>query len=311
MCWGGGENALTGTGNGFNDAIGTDLADAVIAGVYEIKRAVGGERHCLREIQCGRCRRAAVAGEAKTTVAGEKCDVSIENAAHGAPVTFSDEESAVGCDNQAARIIEINIQRRTRFGGGSSASGEACDDAVGVDAEDTAVETVVTDEDIALAVGVDSFRVAELGACRRAVEIGEAGLSVAGERIDVSVGADAADAVILVVGDVQITGRVEGDAEGIVDARLAGESAVAAKSGRAGAGNGSDDSVGVDLADAVLLRFRKVDDAARVDGDAPGVDAGGKSGGAVIGVRAAAGDGGDDAGAINTANFAAAGGDYQ
>jgi hypothetical protein len=78
---------------------------------------------------------------------------------------------------------------------------------------------------------------------------------------------DLADALVLRIGDVEIAGAVHSEPRRIRELRVYRQSAIAVKSGQAGAGDGNDPAVGRHLANAVAVEFGYVEIARGIHSD--------------------------------------------
>src|SRR5262249_3596117 len=115
----------------------------------------------------------------------------------------------------------------------------------------------------------------------RAVEAGLGGvaavafgaLTAAGDgRDDAGLGIDLANGVILGVHHVDVALAVAADAFRAAEGRLDGGAAVALVAGSAGAGDGRDGALAIDLADGVAFAFADVGVAQAIDADGTGAD---------------------------------------
>src|SRR5439155_4924346 len=118
----------------------------------------------------------------------------------------------------------------------------------------------------------------------------------AGVGRDRAPGGDLADAVVAVVGDVEVGGEIERHARGGAGLRSGRGAAVPGEGPRARAGVGRDGAAGGDLADAIAIRDVEVDVGSGGHGQEGGELGGGGGGGvAGEGEAAAAGVGGEGA----------------
>ena len=145
----------------------------------------------------------------------------------------------------------------------------------------------------------------EGGGRRRAtIALGTGGAGT-GDGGDDPVGPDPADPIVLAVGDVDDSGRVDIDATRLVEPGVDGRAAVPAEAGDGRTGEAGDDPVGVDLPDAVDLRLGDVEHAAGPHGDSAGLRQIGLASRAAVAVAASGpgpGDRRDRSGGVDLAD---------
>ncbi len=111
----------------------------------------------------------------------------------------------------------------------------------------------------------------ELRGGRGAAVAREATAATTGVGRDGAPGGDLADAAVVVVGDVEVAGGIEGHANGYAQLRVGRGAAVTREAKAAAAGVGRDGPPGGDLADAIVGDVRDVEVARRIEGHANGV----------------------------------------
>src|SRR5207249_4168676 len=164
-----------------------------------------------------------------------------------------------------------------RGGGGAAVAREARrvgagvgrDGAPGGDLADAA-GTVVGDVEVAGGIEGYANGYGELRGGRGAAVAREARAAGAGVGRDGAPGGDLADAAVVVVGDVEVAGGIEGHANGYAQLRVGRGAAVTREAKAAAAGVGRDGAAGRDLADAIVGDVRDVEVARRIEGHASG-----------------------------------------
>src|SRR5262249_14270187 len=116
---------------------------------------------------------------------------------------------------------------------------------------------------------------------------------------------DLADAFVVGIADVDVAGGVQRHPVGVADVGRRGLPAVAVVADGAGAGDGGDDAVGFDCANAVVVPVGDEYLVLGVDGQGGGIVQLGGGGGAAVAAEAGsagAGDGDDDAVGLDLAD---------
>src|SRR5262249_48291342 len=160
----------------------------------------------------------------------------------------------------------------------------------------------IADVDVAGRVHYHAVGVVEVGRRGEFAVAVVADRAGAGDGDDDAVGQNLADAVGARVGDEDVAEGVGGEGGRLVCHRRGARAVVAAVARGPSAGDGDNDSVGLDLADAVVALVGEVDVAAAIDGHAPRRVDLGRGGGAVVAAVArgpGAGDGDDVAGGLD------------
>src|SRR5206468_2761182 len=160
-------------------------------------------------------------------------------------------------------------------GGGAAVAREARGVGAGVgrdgaprgDLADAAVSLV---RDVEVAGGIEGYAngYVELRGGRGTAVAREVRAAAAGVGRDRAPGGDLADAVVAVVGDVEVAGEIESHAGGGAELRSGRGAAVPGEGPRARAGVGRDGAAGGDLADAIAIRDVEV--AGGIEGHAMG-----------------------------------------
>jgi hypothetical protein len=125
------------------------------------------------------------------------------------------------------------------------------------------------------------------------VAISPSPAAVAGDGGVFAVRGDAADAVVSQVGDIEVAGRIGGQAVRKVELGGGGRAAVTAETGGSGSGDGGDDALGIHAPDTMVVRVGEVDVAQPIGRDALNRADLGRGGRAAIAHPRAAGDGFD------------------
>src|SRR5262249_19794493 len=146
---------------------------------------------------------------------GDGVDRAVDVHAEHALLELADEEHAAAVvDDDAARLLDVRLQRRPALAREDPAARPVApdrpDDAVFVDAPD-AVVVAVGDDDGATALDRDTEREAQLRVHRGAAVAVEPEGAGAGDARDGAVGVDAADAAAGDVGDEDAAEGVDGD----------------------------------------------------------------------------------------------------
>src|SRR5207248_223187 len=142
---------------------GRHVADAAVAGVGDHEAAVGGRGDAPGEVELGRRRRAAVAGETGRAAAGDGRDrAGGRDAADAVVVEVGDQEAAVGGRGDAGGGVELGRGRRAAVAGetGRAAAGNRSDSAGGRDTADAVA--LIGDQEAAVGGRGDAEGVAEL-----------------------------------------------------------------------------------------------------------------------------------------------------
>src|SRR5205823_1132829 len=142
--------------------------------------------------------------------------------------------------------------------------------------------------DVSGPVGGDPVLRLEAGGEGRTSVAPEDTASVTRDRPDDAPRGDTTDAAVPLVGDVELAAAVDSDGGHLPDLGLGRRSVVARETLYAGAHDSGDHAVRTDLADPEVGRVGDVQVARRVDRQAVGGHAGGRSGAAVAGGETAA-----------------------
>jgi hypothetical protein len=157
----------------------------------------------------------------------------------------------------------------------------------------------VADVDVAGGIDCHPSRVVELGGGAGAV--GEPTDAGTGEGGDDAGGCDFADAIVDLVGDVEVAASVNSDRVRAVE--LGGGAGAVGEPGDAGPGEGGDDAGGCDFADGMVVGVGDVDVAGCIDGDpVRAVELGAGAGAVGWPGGAGPGEGGDVAGGCDFAD---------
>src|ERR1019366_9345319 len=271
------------SGHGRDHAV-RNLADAMVVLVGDVQVAGGIHGDACGIVQLGAGGRAVVAAEACRPTSGHGRDHAVRNLADAMVVLVGDVQVAGGIHGDACGIVQLGA------GGRAVVAAEACRPTTG-HGRDHAVRNladamVVLVGDVQVAGGIhgDARGIVQLGAGGRAVVAAEACRPTSGHGRDHAV-RNLADAMVVLVGDVQVAGGINGDARGIVQLGAGGRAVVADVAGRPIAGNGSDHPIR-DLADAVITIVGNVQVAGWVHGDAGGSVQLGADGRAVVAAEA-------------------------
>ncbi len=257
--------------------------------------------HAQRRQQTRQRGRALVAAVARRAAAGDRVDDAVRaHAANAVRSGVGDEDVPLGVDRHVGRELERGrhgrdevVAREILAGAGDGPDGPAR----GVEPADALIAHV-GDEHVAGRIERNVGRIEE--ARRRggqAVAVEAAG-AVARHRLDVAGRVDLADAMVVEVGDVERSGRVERQTGRTRDLRSGGRPTVTAESGHAVADDRVDVARRVDRAHAMMVRVGEDHVARAVDDDVGwAVEANHRRGNAVDAVerRAVARDGGDGA----------------
>src|SRR5207249_4556711 len=184
-----------------------------------------------------------------------------------------DVEVAGGVEGHANGVVEVRggrgaavaqEARRT-----TAAAGVGRDGAPGADLADAAAAAV---RDVEIAGGIDGHAngYVELRGGGGAAVAREARRAGAGVGRDGAPGGDLADAAVVVVGDVEVAGGIEGHAIGCGELRGGRGAAVAREATGATTGVGRDGAPGGDLADAAVVVVGDVEVAGGIEGHANG-----------------------------------------
>ena len=241
-----------------------EAPQAAVVAVGDKKRPAARERDVGREVEL---RAGARAVGVSTGAAGHGGDHAFGGHFADAVIAgVGDVEVAGVVAGEAARLIKLR-GRAGAVGRTEAAAGEGGHLAVDHAAQ-AAAEAFEDHEFGAGRIHPDARGIIQARAQRLAVATGEARVARAGDGGDGAVGRDLADALILIIGDINIARSVERHAAREVELRAGG--GAIGEAGGAVARDGAHDVVGADDADAVVARIRDVDPAAGVDGEAIG-----------------------------------------
>ncbi len=219
-------------------------ADAAVVEISDQEVSIG-----IKEDACG----ATIAG-VECCAVREVCacardggDVAVAQFADAVVVAVGDVEVSFGIKGKAGGVVELGLKGRAILKSADTGSCDGCKVSVGVEFSDGVISCV---SDIEISVGIEDavVGVVELGLKGRAV--GRAITSTAREGGDVAVG-DLADAVIEMVGDVEVVGLVECKCDRAVESGVVG--APVAEFGCSITREGGDLAV-VECADAVVFK---------------------------------------------------------
>ena len=245
-------------------------ADEVVGGVGDVERAVAREGDGRRLVEAGLGARAV--GEAAPAPRHDAGRVVGRDLQDASALELGDVEEAVVRDGKPRGPPQL--AGRGAVGRALPDDGERRDLPVLRDAAQ-AVVARVGDVDVTLLVdGHAAGRVEERG--RERLAVGVAGRARAGQRPHLTLLRDDADAVVVGVGDVDVSVFIDRHADRRVELRRAGRAVGVA--GRARAGQRRDDALFRNFADAVVARVGDVERAFVVEREGRGrVEAGGRA----------------------------------
>ena len=250
-----------GAGYGFQVAVSIDAADQVIECVGEIDHAIGRQRQALGGPEKGCRGRSAVFGESFFAAAGYGGDDAIRvDPAHHVLATvgkvdravFSNADGGGAADPGGGGRAPITVEA-----GKADAGDRGYDATDRVDAADAA--DAVSKEQVTGRVVGDGRDVHQARSDRGAAVTLVPGEVGAGDAVDGAVRLDAADVAVTMVGDDDPALRIYRHVVGIAQIGAGGGAIVAAVGAGAVAGDGVDQAVGVDLADALVSAIGEVD----------------------------------------------------
>ncbi len=192
--------------------------------------------------------------------------------AQGAALPLEDVDGPVGCNFDGAGAVDPGGCRRTAVAAvlGLAGAGEGPDDPRGEIDDPHAVVRDIGDEEPGLC-GVErqAVRLDHARARGWSVIAAEPGRAVAGEgRDDARAAVDPANTMIMPVGDIDVSGIVDRDAVGLVEAGTRGRTAIPGIAGLAAAGAGRDHTgARVDAPNAMVEGVGKIEVAVRVEPD--------------------------------------------
>ncbi len=196
-------------------------------------------------------------------ISGEGGDVALwVDATDASALGVCNEQIAVGHGKDTARAEERGFRGGAIAPDAIAISSEGGDVAAFVDFSDAMV-ACVGDEEIAVGVEGESVGCAELCICAESVFVG--GCSVASEGGDVAVCVDLSDAMVVFVGDVEVSVGVKGESAGGGESGLLA-SAVGESFG-VGSSEGGDVTVFFDLSDAVVAFVGNIEVVLCIDSD--------------------------------------------
>lgn len=250
------------SGEGGDISGGVDLSDEVEAVISDKDLTREVDREVVRVVEGSGSRRAiglpgspgaceggdvALGVDLADTVIGGICDVEISR----------------GGDGKTARIAEEGLGSRSVAESGRASTRDRGDMALGVDLADTVV-VEIGDVKVVDLIDRQTVGIAEAGGVSGSIDVvSDARSSEVGH---LAGGVDLADAVVGIVGDVEIAETIDGDPVGEMEGgRRAGSGGISAVTA---ACEGGDFARGVDLADTVVGGVCDVEIAEAVGGDA-------------------------------------------
>ena len=178
------------------------------------------------------------------------------------------DHAARAIDDHAGRAGECRGRREEPVGRRAvAAARDRVDRAVALDRADAGARSAFGDEHATRAVHEQARRILEARRRGVAAVAGRGRHPVPGDRVDHSRRVDAADAVVALVGDEDVSRGGDGDARGLGQARCGGGLVVAVVARPAVAGDRRDRAVGVDAPDAPLAHLGDEDAALRIEGE--------------------------------------------
>ncbi len=241
-------------------------ADATVPGVGDEYIAGGVNRKSRRPAKQGGSGRTAVAGVPQPGT-GESADGPVgRDAANAVSAAIGDVQVARGVEGYGGRYVQGGGGRRTTVARDSelAVSGNRVDDA-GDDPPQAGI-IGVGDYQVAGRVHGHGLRLVQRARSRHAAVAEKIGLPVSREGGDRAVWSDAADAVRLRIGEVQVAGAVYSQPDRPIDGSLQCRTTVTAVAARTVAGHRADHTLRRDLANPAAPELANVQVAGAIHG---------------------------------------------